>query len=111
MFDDNPYRPTADSRVADTPDDSIVIPPIPRQRSAWNGVLLGFAIGAAIPVGMGVYSIAQFSAYQATLPSGSATCGMPMLGAMMIIFFGGPFGGLIGALVGGAVSYFNPSRR
>ncbi|MGB7325689.1 MAG: hypothetical protein WBD31_12515 [Rubripirellula sp.] len=111
MTDDNPYRPVADTRMTETPDDSIVIPPIPHQRPVWLGTLLGFAIGAAIPVGMGVYSIAQSSAYEATLPPGSATCGMPMLGAMFMIFFGGPCGGLVGGLVGAVVSCCIPSRR
>jgi|TARA_R110001592_G_scaffold343251_1_gene633585 hypothetical protein len=62
--------------------------------------LAGAMLGASIPVMLGVYLIQQFSAYTATLPPGTAVCGMPMLIPIALFVFVAPIMGLIGGGTG-----------
>ncbi|WP_417388368.1 hypothetical protein [Gimesia sp.] len=62
--------------------------------------LAGALLGASIPIMLAVYQIQQFSAYTATLPPGTAVCGMPMLIPIALILFVAPIMGLIGGGTG-----------
>jgi len=62
--------------------------------------LIGFALGAALPVGYGIHLKYQFRDYVASLPEDVGICGMPVLGYLALMFVGGPFCGLIGAASG-----------
>lgn len=61
----------------------------------------GAAIGALIPVGFGISRMV----YLANFSRGTPHCGMPMLGAICMIIFVGPIGGLLGAMVGHALGW------
>lgn len=63
-------------------------------------ILAGALLGASIPIMLGVYQIQQFSAYTATLPPGTAVCGMPMIIPIALILFVAPIMGLIGGGTG-----------
>ena len=68
--------------------------------------LLGFLIFASVPVAFGFYGLRRESLYYASLPPGTAACGMGSLGAMVLIVFVGPIFGLVGAACGWIVSRF-----
>lgn len=65
----------------------------------------GAAIGALIPVGFGISRMVEDMVYRASFPPGTPHCGMPMLGAICMIIFVGPIGGLLGAMVGHALGW------
>ena len=70
-------------------------------RSARRWVLVGFLLGAAIPLGLGTFSIYSDTIYCASLPADKRImCGMGSLAATMIMMFGAPTLGGIGAVVG-----------
>ena len=75
-----------------------VIAPQPRFRKRW--AITGLIVGTAIPVAFGAYKLYRAAAYHASLPPGTAACGMSALGAIMIIVVIGPIFGLIGAVCG-----------
>jgi hypothetical protein len=62
-------------------------------------VKIGAILGAAIPAATGAFVLVSFWS-QPELPPGFAYCGMPVLGAWGLIFFGTPLGALTGAAVG-----------
>lgn len=76
-----------------------------RSRKKWKTI--GFLIFAFVPVACGIARLYRESVYYASLPPGTAACGMGSLGGMMMIVIGGPFLGLIGAAVGSIASRFN----
>ena len=92
MQDDNPYsspvgetnRPSANQKH--------------NSRKQW--ALIGFALGAIVPIGYGVYGMQRHYAYVSSLGPNEAACGMGALGPMAMIFVVGPFCGIIGALSG-----------
>ncbi len=61
-------------------------------------VKLGAMIGAAIPAGIGAFEIVR-DRLQPELPNISP-CGMPVLGAWILVLFGTPIGTAVGAVVG-----------
>lgn len=77
-----------------------------KPRSRWRSAAIGFAVGASLPVGFGMFGMYHESVYLASLPHDENTgaCGMGMLTMFMMIFIVGPFCGTIGALFGMAVS-------
>ena len=76
--------------------------PEPRPRKHWTTI--GFLIFALIPICFGLARLYHESVYYASLPPGTAVCGMGSLGGMMMIVVGGPTIGLIGAAVGSIAS-------
>ncbi len=92
MHDVNPYQ----SPVNDP--QHLVIAPQSRSRKRW--AMTGLIVGAAMPVAIGAYRLHGDWAYSASLPPGTARCGMSALGTIMIIFVIGPIFGLIGAACG-----------
>jgi hypothetical protein len=60
-------------------------------------VKLGAMIGAAIPAGFGAFEIVR-DRLQPELPN--TACGMPVLGASILVLFGTPIGAAVGAAVG-----------
>lgn len=69
--------------------------------------MIGFALGAAVPVAFGMYGIHQHNIYVASLGPNEGACGMGALGAMAMIFVIGPFCGMIGAGSGWIASGIN----
>lgn len=95
MIDMNPYR------SFHTQDQTEAIAHAPPSTLRW--VLIGFMIGASIPVAWGAYMLYRASLYAASLPPGTAQCGMGSLAAMivMIVLIGSaPICGLVGGFVG-----------
>lgn len=84
--------------------------PSPSSKAARRGA----AIGAAIPVGFGIWMMVWNAAYEAALPKAPhlASCGMPALGALAMIVFGGPIGGILGAGIGTVLTWIRqpPAR-
>ncbi|HBL44963.1 hypothetical protein [Gimesia sp.] len=62
--------------------------------------LAGAAVGASIPITLAVYLFQQFSAYTATLPPGTAVCGMPLLLPWALLLIVAPILGLLGGGAG-----------
>lgn len=73
-------------------------------RTRWTAT--GFIIGAALPLSLGAYGIYNERLHYASLPPGTAACGMGALAAFMFIVVFGPLGGLVGAATGWIVSGF-----
>ena len=69
-------------------------------------MMTGFALAAAIPMAFGAYTLHRESLYTASLPPGTAACGMGTLGAWIIMIVGGPIFGLIGGIVGWVADNF-----
>jgi hypothetical protein len=92
MQDSNPYQTPGDK-----PKNALVNVK-PRSRMRW--ALIGFAIGAALPIGYGMYGMHQFNVYAASLPRDAIVCGNSVLGSLALIFVIGPFCGMIGAASG-----------
>lgn len=78
-----------------------------RPRSRWRLAMIGFAVGAAAPVAIGMYGIHQHNIYIASLGPNEDVCGTGALGAMVMIFVIGPFLGMIGACSGWIASQIN----
>ena len=96
MPNPNPYESSA--TIADKP-----MPNAPRSGKRW--ALVGFFLGAAIPVAFCIYSMQAEAAYRASLPeSEKIMCGMGSLAALMVMVIGAPLFGAIGAMVGYALS-------
>lgn len=94
-----------DSNPNQAPDDSVQhAPEIAKPRSKARWALIGFALGAALPVAYGAYGMQQHYAYIASWAPGEAACGMGALGSLAMIFVTGPFGGMIGAAAGWAAA-------
>ena len=92
MRDANPYRAPSDPRRNT---------PVRRKpRSKWRWALTGFALGASLPVGFGIYGMQQHYAYVASLGPNEAACGTAALGFLTLIVVVGPFCGMIGAASG-----------
>lgn len=92
MQEVNPYQ---------SPDDYAQRPIIalqPRSRKRW--AITGLIVGMAVPVAFGAYELHRAAAYHASLPPGTAACGMSALSATMTIVVIGPIFGLIGAVCG-----------
>jgi hypothetical protein len=70
----------------------------PRSRKHWTTI--GFLIFSLIPIFYGLARLHHESVYYASLPPGTAACGMGSLGALVIIIFGVPVFGLIGGTIG-----------
>ena len=62
--------------------------------------MIGFALGAAIPVAFGSYGMYQHELYLASLGPNETACGTGSLGSFIMIFMIGPFCGMIGAGAG-----------
>jgi len=70
-------------------------------RIALSSAMMGFLVGAAVPLIWGLWLWHEFRLHTAApLPPGFGHCGMPGLGAIFLILFGWPFGGAIGAVAG-----------
>ena len=89
MRDANPYQPPAYHARSTAANAK------PQSKKRW--AMIGFALGAILPVGFGAYGIHQHSIYLASLAPGEAACGMGALGSLAMIFVIGPFCGMIGA--------------
>jgi hypothetical protein len=90
-----------DSNPNQSPDDkpqSVYANAKPRSKMRWS--LIGFAIGAALPISYGMYGMHQFNVYVASLPPDTGVCGNSVLGSLALIFVIGPFCGMIGAASG-----------
>lgn len=57
--------------------------------------LIGFAVGAGLPVAYGMYVLIEFHRYVDSLPPGDGVCGMPALLGYMLIFIGSPALGVL----------------
>lgn len=92
MNDSNPYQ---------SPDNASRIATVPKKpRSRWKWAMVGFALGAAAPVALGVLGMHQHDMYVASLGPNESACGMIAFGAIVMIFVLGPISGLIGAGLG-----------
>ena len=89
MQESNPYESPTDASKAAMPNQS------PRSRARWT--IIGFALGAAVPVAFGTYGMHQHNIYLASLGQNEAACGTGAIGAMAMIFIVGPVCGMIGA--------------
>lgn len=78
-----------------------------KPRSRWRWAVIGFALGAAVPVAFGMYGIHQHNIYVASLGPNEGACGMGALGALAMIFVIGPFCGMFGAGSGWIASGIN----
>lgn len=67
-----------------------------------HATTVGFAVGAAVPMLMGLALFTHAVIYEASLSRlpNTASCGMPMLGALFLIFCVSPACGAIGAAIG-----------
>ncbi|MEQ1831072.1 MAG: hypothetical protein ABL921_34310 [Pirellula sp.] len=99
MQTSSPYEPPGSKELP------LALTPDVRSRKHWKTI--GFLIFAFVPVACGMARLHHESVYYASLPPGTAACGMGSLGGMMMIVIGGPFLGLIGAAVGSIASRFN----
>jgi hypothetical protein len=70
------------------------------ERSGVRWATIGFVLGAALPVGLGVHMHYELNAYVASQPPGTFVCGLPGLVPIGLIFGVGPFLGCIGAMLG-----------
>lgn len=74
---------------------------------------IGFLLGAAAPVGLGIYRYLQFSAYVDSLPPDAYVSHTPAAVALFLIVIGGPVGGFCGAAVcsvaAAMVNWLSPS--
>ncbi len=70
----------------------------PRSQKQWAGI--GFLLFASPPVALGFYRLYQTSEYYASLPPGTAACGLGSVAALMMITIVGPACGLIGFTIG-----------
>lgn len=77
-----------------------------KQYSLITVVLIGFWIGASLPVLYGYWWIAQETAYRNSLPTGPdfGDCGMGSLGATLMYFFVGPILSPVCGALGAGVS-------
>lgn len=77
------------------------------------GAMIGFVLGAALPVGLGSYQYLQFSAYIDSLPPDVVAYNMPAASALILIVLGGPVGGFSGAAIGSVaaatINWLSPS--
>ncbi len=71
-----------------------------KSRSSFRWIGTGSILAAACPIVFGAYGLYRESTYAASLPPGTAACGMGSLAALMFIFVGAPMCGLMGAIVG-----------
>ncbi|MEZ6144445.1 MAG: hypothetical protein R3B91_03220 [Planctomycetaceae bacterium] len=76
-----------------------------------RATIIGFVLGATIPIAYGIYIIDRTHSYWESFANDPNTgfCGMPIVGAWVIIFAGGPIGAMCGAMIGriGARSIVN----
>jgi len=73
---------------------------IAEKKSMTLWLVLGFLLGAALPICFGLRAMFQFNQYVTSLPPNTPVCGNPQLGALVMIIVVGPIGGLIGAASG-----------
>jgi len=92
MNDTNPYETPGEHSQAP----SLAVPS--QLKARW--AVAGFLLGAALPVGYGIYGLQQHVVYTASLAPGEGACGMGALAAAMMICVVGPFCGAIGAASG-----------
>ena len=78
---------------------SIPLAELPKRAPFVVASMIGFALGVAVPGGLGIYAYACILAYQSTLPKGPnlAGCGMAQLAALLLIFGVAPTCGMCGA--------------
>ncbi|MCA9026337.1 MAG: hypothetical protein KDA86_14110 [Planctomycetaceae bacterium] len=67
-----------------------------------RATIIGFVLGATIPIAYGIYIIDRTHSYWESFANDPNTgfCGMPIVGAWVIIFAGGPIGAMCGAMIG-----------
>ena len=90
MQNANPYRSPNNETIKQSA----------RMRARKRWILIGFALGASVPMAFGMYGIQQHYIYISTLGPNEAACGMGALGALAMIFVVGPFLDTIGAVSG-----------
>jgi hypothetical protein len=73
--------------------------------------IIGFLIGAGVPITAGIIMLQAHWAHVASLPPGDAACGMSALGAFGLILFAGPVGGFLGCLFGAAAGWLGSQVR
>lgn len=73
--------------------------PVVERRSNTRRIFVGVALGCSLPLLLGSYGLSQESAYNATLPPGTAACGNGALGPIFLIVFVAPFFGFVGGVV------------
>lgn len=71
-----------------------------KSRSSSGWISTGAILASACPMAFGAYVFYRESVTAASLPPGTASCGMGSLAALMFIFVGTPACGLIGAFAG-----------
>ena len=69
--------------------------------------MIGFVLGAVVPVAYGSYGMYQSHIYFASLGPNETACGMSALGSFVMLFMIGPFCGMIGAGSGWIASQIN----
>jgi len=97
MRDANPYQsPQANGSTLESGD-------TPRSKLRW--AVRGFVVGAAVPVGFGLYGLAESWWYAATVSLGpnEALCGNPL--PLFLIILGGPLFGFTGAMIGAVAAW------
>ena len=92
MKDPNPYQ-SQESQPRSTG-------PADWRRTRWRWALIGFALGAAVPVAVGIHGMHQHSLSIASLGPNEAACGAGALAALAMMLVVGPFCGMIGAGAG-----------
>lgn len=73
-----------------------------------RATIIGFVLGAVIPIALGMYTLHEMSDRASTVTDANiAFCGMEVIGAWLLIYAGGPIGALCGGVIGlvGALIY------
>ncbi|MCA9074065.1 MAG: hypothetical protein KDA93_03460 [Planctomycetaceae bacterium] len=67
-----------------------------------RATIIGFVLGAVVPITLGIYIIHRTHSYYESFlhDPNVGFCGMPIVGAWLIIFAGGPIGAMCGAVIG-----------
>lgn len=61
---------------------------------------IGFALGACVPMVLGLVGMLRHYAYLASLDPNEAACGTGALGPLALIFLVAPSSGSVGAVIG-----------
>ncbi len=83
------------SPVTDPDDAPHVNPP----QSYGKRMIIGFMIGAALPLGTGTYALLQSQIHAELNPSGGFVSGGVPFFALLLIFIASPLLGIVGAIV------------
>lgn len=78
----------------------------PKQSSTKRWVLTGFATGAAVPIGLGVYELYRYYIHLEPAIPGQGNCGSGAIVPLLLIVVVSPFLGMLGGVLGRIASTF-----